>query len=63
MIQQKFEKDTPVFFYTMMNKIPGVVLRAAQNNDGEWIYEITWGSDMVAKNVPERHLRQRNIVD
>lgn len=63
MSAMKFDIGAPVFFYTMIDRVPGVVENAERNEKGNWVYEIKIGKTMIAKGVPEDHIEIRTLFD
>ncbi|MGN1147763.1 MAG: hypothetical protein ACI4TB_05030 [Lachnospiraceae bacterium] len=61
--EMKFKAGTPVFFYTIIDKIPGVIQDAVKSESGEWLYEIFIGDTMIAKNVREDRITVRTLID
>ena len=63
MADKIFQVGDPVFFYTMIDRIPGVIESAEQNENGHWVYTIKVGDTMIAKNVYEHMIVMRKIMD
>ena len=63
MSEMKFQIGTPVFFYTMLSRIPGVVESAELNENGAWIYVIRINETLIARNVAEHNIEIRKIFD
>lgn len=61
MHEQKYKIGTPVFFYTLIDRIPGVI-DYAEYIDGMWIYKILAGN-LIANNVREDNIKVRTITD
>lgn len=59
----KFEIGAAVFFYTLIDRVPGVVESARQDKQGDWLYSIRIGSTMAANDVPEHMIAPRTILD
>lgn len=62
MAKMKFPEGTPIFFYTMIDRIAGVVESAQLNESGKWIYEIRVGETLLAGNIPENRIEIRTIM-
>ena len=63
MADKIFQVGDPVFFYTMIDRIPGVIESAEQDENGNWVYVIKVGDTMIAKNVYEHMIVMRKILD
>ena len=63
MADKKFQVGDPVFFYTMIDRIPGVIESAEQDENGNWVYVIKVGDTMITKNVYEHMIVMRKIMD
>jgi len=61
-MENKFKVNDKVFFYSMFNRIPGIINAVKQNSNGEWIYEILIGESTIANNVPENNIIERKIT-
>jgi len=59
----KYEIGTPVFFYTMIDRVPGVIENAELTENGCWVYEIRIGETMLAKGVSENRIEVRVLFD
>lgn len=59
----KFQVGDPVFFYTMIDRIPGIIEGAEQDENGRWVYVIRVSDTMFANNVYEHKVEARNIVE
>ena len=63
MEDMKFQIGDPVFFYTMIDRIPGVIESSEINEKGNRVYVIRIGETMIAKNVAENCIEIRKILD
>jgi len=63
MADMKFQVGDPVFFYTMIDRIPGIIESAQQNENGYWVYVIRISDTMYANNVYEHKIETRKILD
>ena len=61
MEKQKYEIGTPVFFYTLIDRIPGIV-EFAECIGGIWTYKISVGN-LIANNVREDRITIRTIIE
>ena len=63
MENMKFQVGDPVFLYTMIDRIPGVIENAEQDENGNWIYVIRISDTMYAKDVAEQKIETRTILE
>ena len=63
MANMKFQVGDPVFFYTMIDRIPGIIESAHQDENGYWVYVIKISDTMYANNVYEHKIEIRTIFD
>ena len=61
MQEQKYKIGTPVFFYTLIDKVPGTIEHAEYIN-GMWMYKISLGN-LIANNVREDRITIRTITE
>ena len=63
MANMKFQVGDPVFLYTMIDRIPGIIESAHQDENGYWVYVIKISDTMYANNVYEHKIEIRTIFD
>lgn len=59
----KFQIGDPVFFYTMIDRIPGVIENSEINEKGKRVYTIRIGDALIARNIAEDYIVIRRILD
>lgn len=62
MENMKFQIGDPVFFYTMIDRVPGVIESSEINEKGNRVYAIRIGETMIAQNVAEDFIMIRKIL-
>lgn len=61
MAEMKFKIGMPVYLYTMIDRISGVIQDASEK-DGEWLYVIQFAGGYVAGDVREDMITVRTII-
>ena len=63
MNDMKFAIGSLVYFYTMIDRIPGVVEAAEKDENGRWVYIIRIGDTMMASGVREHQMSERKPIE
>ena len=63
MSDMKYPIGSLVYFYTMIDKIPGVVDSAEKDENGRWVYKIQIGDTMMACGVREHQMSERKSIE
>ena len=63
MSDMKYPIGSLVYFYTMIDRIPGVVEAAEKDENGSWTYKIGIGDTMMACGVKEHQMSERKSIE
>ena len=63
MSDMKYPIGSLVYFYTMIDRIPGVVEDAEKDENGKWTYKIRIGDTMMASGVREHKMSERKLIE